>query len=191
LTCIVAATFEDQCVIAADSLITSGYHAVKSNRKFQKLIQTEHFVIGIAGFYNALGVTQQLFRDKKYLSERHMKMRSQFHAIKLVQDIQSSLSKQIENLDLEAEDQKSFCLIAARSGIYRVDPNFSCTVSDTYDSIGSGEREAIGAMAILYDYVQDRQMSLDRAVHKAVSAAIENNIGCGGEIHLLEVGGNG
>ena len=73
-------------------------------------------------------------------------------------------------------------LIVTKKHIFHVSGNMTVTEFLKFHAIGSGCDFAIGAMHVLHE----QSLDAGEIARRAVEAAIEHNIYCGGEIMLLE-----
>lgn len=80
-------------------------------------------------------------------------------------------------------DLDSSFLIVSPQGIFHVAGNMSVTEFSRYYAIGSGCEYALGAASVLYGTDADSAT----ICRKAVEAAIEFNIYCGGDVEIVEL----
>ncbi len=90
----------------------------------------------------------------------------------------SFVNDQRHDEDSPFGDLDASFLIINSGGIYSVACDMSVTAFEQYYAIGSGASYALGAMHALYRPSADAQ----RVAHKAVEAAMELDIYCGGEV---------
>ena len=72
-------------------------------------------------------------------------------------------------------------LITTKKSIFYVSSNMSVTEFLKFHAIGSGCEYALGAMHAIYNM----KLSAEDIARKALEAAIEHNVYCGGEMELL------
>ncbi len=95
----------------------------------------------------------------------------------------SYVNSQCNGQNTPFADLDSRFLIANRSGMFYVSSNLSVHRFQKYYAIGSGCDYAIGAIHALYD----SDLSAKEICHKAISAAIDMDVRCGGKPDIFEI----
>jgi ATP-dependent HslUV protease, peptidase subunit HslV len=99
----------------------------------------------------------------------------------------SFVNDQCENRATPFGDLDSTFLIASQAGLFCVSANMSVMELAKYQAIGSGAEVALGAIHALYDM----NLSPEEIARKAIRAAMDHNIYCGGDIEIRRIANQG
>jgi ATP-dependent protease HslVU (ClpYQ) peptidase subunit len=173
LTVIAAKVYKGKVVMAADSQVSSVTESFKSAKNFSKLIRFKNFTIGYCGSATIFHMLRDLQRDKIF---QEKSLESPNQVFNLTKPIFEQYAKTLNKFFTPREQlETAELLLCSSSRIFACDETFCMERSD-YFSIGSGSSYALGAL------------HSGATPEKAVSAAIEFSLGCGGEVSIVEVG---
>jgi len=180
----VAVRKNNKIVIAAETQYNYGdaTYAV-DNYRCQKIIKVGSAYIASTGW----SLYENIFED--YLSKQkaiNLSNRNQIFAffIKFWKNLKKNYSFVEDQSD---EDESPFAhldasfLIINKKGIFHVSANMTVTEFEKYYSVGSGSDYSFGALHALYS----QKMSPEDIARKAVQAAMNFDIYCGGEIDIF------
>ncbi|HEX2676073.1 MAG TPA: hypothetical protein VHM19_05520 [Polyangiales bacterium] len=182
----VAVRVNDDIVLATDSKRTFGSGAVSdSNLRDVKMRKVGNAYLAATGW----GVYSNILDD--YLRGARSPRLADSHSIfgffrqfwKVLHDRYAFVNDQCSEPDSPFGDLDAAFLITCPSGIYYVASDMSVTEFDQYYAVGSGAPYALGAVHALYSPRADAEA----LARKAVSAASELDLYCGGEVNLAKL----
>lgn len=191
MTVAVAAIHRGVAVIGADTQVVRNDRVGRTAQNFQKLVEFDHFICAFAGLGKVMTVVEEMARDSSYIKKAkpYLKLKNQHEVLAFTRDVWQLLNDQVENAfsTYPEEAKVAELLILTKSTIYRVDSFDEISMSDTFDSIGSGQDVAYGAMSVLYDHVDQGLVDLSKAVKKALGVACAACISCGEPVVVREL----
>lgn len=182
----VAVRVEDEIVIATDSKRTFGSGAVpEHNLRDAKMRKIGNAYLATTGW----GVYTNILDD--YLRTARTPRLGDSASIfsffrtfwKVLHERYAFVNDQSSEPDSPFGDLDASFLVANPHGIFYVACDMSVTAFDNYYAVGSGATYALGALHALYSPTGDAETM----ARKAVAAASELDIYCGGDINLAKI----
>jgi ATP-dependent protease HslVU (ClpYQ) peptidase subunit len=188
MTVAVTVLKKKRLVIGADTQMNFGDNRMPSNNHNASKIFTINgtYVAGSGwGLYD--NIIQDLLSDKKNKDHKLNDERSIFKFFNnlyfTAKEKYSYVNNQCNSTNSPFADLDARFLIANRNGIFYVSANMSVHKFERYYAIGSGCDYALGAIHALYD----SDFSAKVICQKAISAAIDMDVRCGGQPDLYEI----
>ena len=188
MTVAVTVLKKKRLVIGADTQMNFGDNRMPSNNHNASKIFTINgtYVAGSGwGLYD--NIIQDLLSDKKNKNHKLNDERSIFKFFNnlyfTAKEKYSYVNNQCNSTNSPFADLDARFLIANRNGIFYVSANMSVHKFERYYAIGSGCDYALGAIHALYD----SDFSAKVICQKAISAAIDMDVRCGGQPDLYEI----
>jgi len=183
MSVILAVKKENQLVIASDSQQNFGSNLAGINNIRESKIRQ----IGEAYFsFSGWGLYSNIFDD--FLTARTVpRLTSHGEIFTFFQDFWKQLHERYSFVSDQCDDKESpfgdldtSFLVVTTGKIFHISGNMSVSEFLKYHAIGSGSDFAIGAMHALYE----EAFTAEEIAKKAVQAAIDHNVYCGGEIEI-------
>jgi len=187
MSIVVAVRKDDVTAIAADTLTIFGdqQRTPTSNARSRKVMRLGSAVIGATGWGVYDDILAHYLRDRP--APELTSSRSIFAFFldlwKALHDNYPFVNDQSTGKDSPFGDLDSTFLVGHDAGIHKVAGDLGVTAFMQYHAIGSGSEYALGAMQTLYD----EPLSAEHIARRAVAAACEFDVYCGGEIDVLIV----
>jgi ATP-dependent HslUV protease, peptidase subunit HslV len=188
MTVAVTVLKKNRLVIGADTQFSFGDTCMPSNNHSASKIFTINgtYVAGSGwGLYD--NIFQDFLSDKK---NKNLKLNDERAIFKFfnnlyftVKEKYSYVNDQCNSKDTPFADLDSRFLIANRKGMFYVSSSMSVHKFERYFAIGSGCDYALGAIHVLYD----SHFSAKEICQKAILAAIDMNVRCGGQPEINEI----
>jgi ATP-dependent protease HslVU (ClpYQ) peptidase subunit len=178
----VAVKSQDRIVIASDTKRTFGSGAVpEGNLTDVKIRKVGSAYLAMTGW----GIYSNIFDDYLAAGRRTPALTDQRKIFAFFRTFWRELHERYSFVNDQRHDEDSpfgdldaSFLIINPSGIYSVACDMSVTPFEQYYAIGSGASYALGAMHALYR----GKVDAERVAQRAVEAAMELDIYCGGEV---------
>ncbi|MCU0555117.1 MAG: hypothetical protein MUF17_10205 [Syntrophales bacterium] len=190
MTVVAAVLKRKSLVIGADTQINFGDSCMPgTNIKTSKLFTINGTYVAGSGWALYDNIIQDLLSDRK---NRNLNLDDERSIFKFfnnlyftVKEKYSYVNSQCNGHNTPFADLDARFLVAGRSGIFYVSANMSVHKFERYYAIGSGCDYALGAIHVLYDC----DLSAKDICHRALSAAIDMDVHCGGppEIHEINL----
>lgn len=177
MTTIVGVQYEDSCVIASDSRISSE-GKIYTHPQMAKAVERGSYIIGGAGDYRALQVVLHVWQPPT-VTVKAKANPYEFAISKVVPSLKAALTEAGIDFNKAAEsvdDKFNLALIVGINGtLFEIDAEFSVAMNDNYFyGIGSGGDFALGAL------------HAGASVIDAMRIAAINNNGTAAPFHILE-----
>lgn len=188
MTVAVAVIKQNRTILAADSLVHfGGQRFAASNGQFHKIHRIGESLLAWAGWslYGEL-LTAHLASRRPPPSELSTEAEVFEFFITFWRAIRTDFTFVQRPGDAGRHpfaDLDSTFLLANRYGIFRIASDMDVAQFHQYTAVGSGSQYALGALAILYEQLDDAS----EIARRAVEVGIQCDVYCGGQVDLAEV----
>jgi ATP-dependent HslUV protease, peptidase subunit HslV len=182
----VAVRISDQIVMATDSKRTFGSGAVSEhNLRDVKLRKVGDAYLATTGWGVYANILDDHLRGARTPRLHDAPTIFAFfrNFWKVLHDRYAFVNDQCSETDSPFGDLDASFLVASPQGIFYVACDMSVTEFDHYYAVGSGAAYALGAMHALYGPAGDPE----KIARRAIAAASELDIYCGGEVNLAKL----
>lgn len=186
----VAATVlkKKRLAIGADTLFSFGDTCMPDeDHNASKIFKINDTYVAGSGWGLYDNIFQDILSDKK---NRNLKLHDEKSIFKFFNNLYftakekySYVNDQCNSKDSPFADLDSRFLLANRKGMFYVSANMSVHKFERYFAIGAGCDYALGAIHVLYD----SHFSAKEICQKAILAAIDMNVRCGGKPEIYEI----
>lgn len=174
----------NEIVMAADSQTNFGSSKVRiENHRAEKIRKIGSSLLATTGWALYDNILDDFLARRRVPALTSRKVIFTFYLgfWKLLHERYSLVNDQSDKeLDSPFGDMDACFLIANSGGIFYVAGDLSVTEFDEYFAVGSGSDFSLGVLHALYD----SDIGAEELARRAVSAAVEFNIYCGGDIQV-------
>jgi ATP-dependent protease HslVU (ClpYQ) peptidase subunit len=181
MTIVVAAIKDGKGAMCADTLIVSDTKKIKS-MNFSKIVKFPKFYIGYSGYLAIFPILKELALNETLLKRKYMGMKTQEDALIFSKNVYELLSESVRTDKKDVLEGTQLIILNKYGSIFLIDSYNTVEEREDFAATGSGEAYALGAMNVLYETEDVREV-----VKKAVVVACDYDTGCGLPLHLVEM----